>query len=174
MKQWYMLTLVGKDRPGIVAQLTGALFQAGCNLGEASMTRLGGNFTVMLMVEREETGKDLDDIVSPVTRSLGLDVHVDRIEGHLHPHTKPDVNIRVYGADKAGIVAKVTGALAEKGLNIVNLESTVGGTSEKPIYIMDIEGVAAKGISVLETALESLQQEEGLEVKITPIDTLIG
>ncbi|MFQ5443717.1 MAG: glycine cleavage system protein R [Nitrospinales bacterium] len=142
MKQWYMLTLVGKDRPGIVAQLTGALFQAGCNLGEASMTRLGGNFTVMLMVEREETGKD--------------------------------VNIRVYGAYMAGIVAKVTGALAEKGLNIVNLESTVGGTSEKPIYIMDIEGVAAKGISVLETALESLQQEEGLEVKITPIDTLIG
>jgi len=41
---WYMLTLVGEDRPGIVAKLTAALFAAGCNLGEATMARLGGIF----------------------------------------------------------------------------------------------------------------------------------
>ncbi|NIQ01387.1 MAG: amino acid-binding protein, partial [Nitrospinaceae bacterium] len=45
-----MLTLVGKDRPGIVARISEALFQGGCYLGEASMARLGGNFSIMLMV----------------------------------------------------------------------------------------------------------------------------
>ena len=49
MKRWHMLTLVGTDRPGIMAALTGTLFRAGCNLGEASMARLSGNFTIMLM-----------------------------------------------------------------------------------------------------------------------------
>ena len=40
MNHWYMLTLVGRDRPGIVAKVTAALFDGGCNLGEASMMRL--------------------------------------------------------------------------------------------------------------------------------------
>ncbi|MCG7961385.1 MAG: amino acid-binding protein, partial [Candidatus Thiodiazotropha taylori] len=41
--KWQMLTLVGEDQPGIVAQVTDALFRGGCTLGEASMLRLGGN-----------------------------------------------------------------------------------------------------------------------------------
>ena len=50
MNTWYMATFVGNDRSGIVAKVTKALFKGGCNLGEASMTRLGGNFTIMMMV----------------------------------------------------------------------------------------------------------------------------
>ena len=33
LADWYMLTLVGEDRPGIVAQVTRALFEAGGSLG---------------------------------------------------------------------------------------------------------------------------------------------
>jgi len=53
MDKWYMLTVVGEDRPGIVAKLTHALFEGGCDLGEASMMRLGGSFTIMLMVKTD-------------------------------------------------------------------------------------------------------------------------
>ena len=38
-QKWFMLTLVGEDRPGIVAHLSAALFDGGCNLGEATMMR---------------------------------------------------------------------------------------------------------------------------------------
>ena len=51
MSHWYMVTLVGKDRPGIVAHVTNALYEEGCNLGETSMLRLGGNFSIMMMVQ---------------------------------------------------------------------------------------------------------------------------
>ena len=37
MSNWYMLTVVGRDRPGIVSQVTLALYKGGGNLGEASM-----------------------------------------------------------------------------------------------------------------------------------------
>ena len=50
MNHWYMMTVVGKDRPGIVAHLSAALYDGGCNLGEASMIRLGANFSIMMMV----------------------------------------------------------------------------------------------------------------------------
>ncbi|HEY0634123.1 MAG TPA: ACT domain-containing protein [Gammaproteobacteria bacterium] len=173
MNHWYMLTLVGKDRPGIVAHLSSALFEGGCNLGEATMMRLGGNFSIMLMVQSELNSKGLHDLVMPVAESMGLHLHVDRIEGGLHQHLDPDVRITVYGADRAGIVAKVTGALAEAGLHILDLESDVAGSSDKPIYIMHIEGHAAEGIEALQSALEVVNKE-GIEVQIAPVQTLIG
>jgi len=111
--------------------------------------------------------------VAPVSDSLGLHLHVDRIEGELHRHLLPDVRISVFGADRAGIVAQVTGALAEAGLNILDLESDVGGTQEQPIYIMHIEGQAREGIEALRSALEIVARA-GIDVRIEPIDTLIG
>jgi glycine cleavage system transcriptional repressor len=174
MKKWFMLTLVGKDRPGIVAQVTRALYEGESNLGEASMVRLGGNFTVMLMVQFAGNEQALDDLIGPVSRSFDLRHHVDAIEGELLHHMEPDVRITVYGADRSGIVAEATGTLTEKGFNILNLESDVGGTVEKPIYVMTIEGVAEQGIEILEEALQKLAQEKGLETQLEPIDTMIG
>ena len=173
MNNWFMLTVVGKDRPGIVAHVTSALFDGGCNLGEASMMRLGGNFTIMLMVQHKGSVKSLLDMLDPVTSSLDLHVHIDGIEGELHRHVEPDVRITVFGADRAGIVAKVTGVLAEAGLNILNLESDVGGSEKQPIYIMHIEGCAAEGIESLQSALDVVIKE-GIDAKLTPVETLIG
>ena len=42
MENWLMLTFVGKDRPGIVAKVSQVLFDMQGNLGEASISRLGG------------------------------------------------------------------------------------------------------------------------------------
>lgn len=174
MKKWFMVTIVGKDQPGLVAKVSLALFQAGGNLGEASMTRLGTNFTIMLMAQIDGTANDLEKTLAPVAESLDLHCHVDLIEGDLHSHVQPDVRISVYGADCPGIVAEVTGALAEEGLNILNLETDVGGAEEEPVYIMNIEGAAAKGIAGLEKALAKLADEKNLETRLSPIDTMIG
>lgn len=174
MSKWYMLTLVGKDRTGIVSHVTSALFEGGCHLGEASMMRLGGNFTIMLMVRYEGKQKGLEELISTVAESMDLRLHVDPIDAELHHHVIPDIRISVYGADRAGIVAKVTQALEEVGFNILDLESDVGGTEEKPIYIMHIEGTATEGFEAVEATLEIMSKEEGVDTKISQIDTMIG
>lgn len=170
---WYMLTLVGEDQKGIVAHITSALYETGCNLGETSMMRLGGNFTIMMMVEFKGSRKALHDAISNVAESLGLNLHIDAIRAHLHQHQEPDVRISVYGADRAGIVAMVTMALSEVGLNILDLESDVAGTKEEPLYIMHIEGHATEGIEAVEAALE-IVREEGVQASLNKIDTMIG
>ncbi|GAB4357921.1 MAG: amino acid-binding protein [Gammaproteobacteria bacterium] len=173
MKHWYMVTLVGEDRPGIVAKVTSALYEGECNLGETSMMRLGENFTIMMMVSSDASASQLESLLRPVADSLGLRLHVDRIRGKLHSHLVPDVRITVSGADRAGIVAKVTSALAEAGLNILDLESDVAGSEEAPLYIMCIEGVAGEGVAALEAAVEVISRE-GIDIAISPIETLIG
>lgn len=174
MKKWFMLTLVGKDQPGIVARVSSALFESGCNLGETSMTRLGGNFAIMMMVQSEEPSDAWGKMLEPVSRSLNLRQHVDEIEGELHRHAQPNVMISLYGADRAGIVAEVTTALANAGFNILNLESDVGGTPETPVYVMQIEGLASGNPDVLQKTLAALSKEKNVVIRIAPIDTLIG
>lgn len=169
---WLMLTVVGADRSGIVARLTEALFRGGCNLGEASMARLGGNFAVMLMVEGGDAAA-LERLVRPVTDELGLRLHVDPIDGALHRHLEPNVQVTVHGADRPGIVAQVTGALARAGFNILDLSSDVGGSAERPIYVLLIDGHAAGGADAVERELAPLRAN-GIEVRINALDTLIG
>ncbi len=169
---WFMLTVVGADRSGIVARLTEALFRGGCNLGEASMARLGGNFAVMLMVEGGDAAA-LERLVRPVTDELGLRLHVDPIDGALHRHLEPNVQVTVHGADRPGIVAQVTGALARAGFNILDLSSDVGGSAERPIYVLLIDGHAAGGADAVERELAPLRAN-GIEVRINALDTLIG
>jgi len=175
MSQWFMLTLVGEDKRGIVAKVTQVLYENACYLGEASMIRLGGNFTIMLMVNYANSAEKLMKLLESTVQSLGLHLHIDAIKGKLHEHETPDVRISVHGSDRAGIVAQVTGVLAEAGMNILNLESNVGGTTKKPFYIMHIEGSAKEGIATLETAIRDLtQQYPDLKVKLESTETFIG
>ncbi|MET0082506.1 MAG: ACT domain-containing protein [Sedimenticola sp.] len=168
MSDWKMLTLVGEDRAGIVARVTEALYQHGWNLGEASMIRLGGNFTVMMMVRGNG---DLEGALSPVIDSMNLHLHVDEITGGLHQHVVPNIQVRVVGADRAGIVAQVTGALAEVGFNILELESDVAGTEECPVYIMNIQGISQVPLEKLEASLAGLGD---IDVNVSAIETMIG
>lgn len=172
-KHWYMLTLVGQDRPGIVAHITQTLYEGGCNLGEASMMRLGTSFSIMMMVQHEGAAQSLERLMQTEAESLDLHLHIDRIGGGLHHHLEPDVRISVYGADRAGIVAHVTSALTEAGLDILDLTSDVGGSEAEPIYIMHIEGRASEGIEALRSALE-IVEKEGVDARLIPVDTLVG
>ena len=50
MKQWFALSAIGRDRPGIVADLAELIFECDCNLEDSSMTILGGEFAVLLLL----------------------------------------------------------------------------------------------------------------------------
>ncbi|MEW5838746.1 MAG: ACT domain-containing protein [Pseudomonadota bacterium] len=169
---WKLLTLVGPDRPGIVAAVSRVLLGAGAELGEASMMRLGGLFTIMLMVGLDGDGVNLKGLLESVRNEFKLRVHVDELNAGLHRRIEPDVRITVYGADRTGIVFEVTDALAHAGLSITDLRSDVAGSEDKPIYIMNIEGVAQQGIEKLEQALADMPQD--MRVTLEAIDIVRG
>ena len=173
MKEWKMLTLVGQDKPGIVAKITTALFEMGAQLGEASMMRLGGNFTIMMMVKSELSNDKLNQSIESVTREMNLSSSFQTIEASLHHHEIPDSRITVYGADRPGIVSQATTHLLEAGFNIMDLEYDVAGSEADPIYIMQIEGIAANGLDALEKAIAQIKMD-GVNVDMTPIDVMIG
>ena len=67
---YFALTIVGRDRAGIVSQVTEILYDQGCNIADSSCSILGGQFAMILILchpeftDRESFGtafKPLED-----------------------------------------------------------------------------------------------------------------
>ena len=129
--------------------------------------------TIMMMASGSGGCEALETLLQPVARELGLQVHAYAVRGGLHRHLVPNIQVRVTGADRAGIVAKVTGALAEAGFNILELESDVAGTEEEPVYILCIQGYSEVTVEALQDALERIGELD-VTASVAPIETLIG
>ena len=176
MKQWYALSAIGKDRPGIVADLAELIFEHGCNLEDSSMTVLGGEFAVLLLFTG--AGEDLERRLSSVCKRLEwerrLTVFFRPLEGpplpYGHGERRSRYELFATGVDKAGIVARVCRILAERDVTIREMKtySRPEPESGTPLYTMRIEmGVPASvEIAALEKALERVAEELKIEITL--------
>jgi glycine cleavage system transcriptional repressor len=165
------VTVIGNDRPGIVASVSKALFDAGCNLEDVSSTILRGHFSMVLLVESPD-GTDhvaLEEKLSAVASDLGLTILARPVEEADANVAEPTHMVSVYGADKPGIVFHVTELLAKRGANITDLTSRVIGAEDDPVYALMLEITAPDGVD-LEAALTELRSEIGVDASVHPIE----
>lgn len=164
------VTVIGNDRPGIVAGVTKVLFDEGCNLEDVTSTILRGHFSMVLIVRPPDgvTSEDLGAALGPTAEALGLVVTarpVDEIETRV---TAPTHMVSVYGADKPGIVYRVAQALAEAGANVTDLTSRVIGEPDDPVYALMLE-VAAEGVDVGSVVSQAVS-DLGVDTSVHPIE----
>ena len=48
-REWFILSAIGRDRPGLVAELAQLIYDADANLEDSRMTILGSDFAVILL-----------------------------------------------------------------------------------------------------------------------------
>jgi glycine cleavage system transcriptional repressor len=176
MKRQVALSAIGQDRPGIVAGLAEALFEQGCNLEESSMTRLKGEFAILLLVTLPEDGAAaaLESALEPVARRLGLTLLVrelrpEEIEGADDSRTRP-YTLVVYGGDRPGIVYRVTRAASRHGFNITDLRTRVTGAA--PVYslLMEVEVPSDAAAETFRDELAALKRELRVETTFEPVE----
>jgi len=149
----FSLSAVGADRPGIVAGVSGALVDLGCNLEDSTMTILHGHFAILLVVSSPEdvTSEELESAIEPVAQAFDLTVAVRPLSGSNGNDQKPDSTggepwtISVHGADRPGIVHAVTSALAEAQGNVVDLATHLVGEAGSPVYVMTLRATLPGG-----------------------------
>ena len=171
-KYWYLLSLVGKDRPGIVARLSAGLCKNGCNLGDSSMARLGDNFVIMIAVQFGGSQEALSNIVSPLAGSMDLKQSLMEIEEGTHD-IEPDVRINIYSDERMGIIEDVTSMLTESGLNILSLESNLDNNQPNNTYSIHIEGTVSEGITPIYDVLDRLSDEKNIQSQLIPINSQV-
>ena len=174
--QYVAVTAVGRDRPGIVAEFSGALFRLGCNLEETTMTRLRGEFAMLLLVRlpADASPGDLTSALAGTAGRLGLSLAIRPIEPELTPPTPEGEGyiLRVYGADRPGIVHAVTSLLAERGLNITDLNTRVIPGEGGPVYVMvlEVDLLSGQAAEALRPELERLSRELSVEVALGALE----
>src|SRR3569833_2360332 len=166
MKQVVVITASGQDRPGIVAALAKAMFDIGANLDDATMTRLHDAFATMVSAALPE-GMSVDDCraaLKPVAESNGLTLTVQAVPSNRVEDAPPDHLLTVYGTDKPGIVYHVAQKLADRGINITDMDTRRAGSDEAPLYIMVIE--IASGNVDLSQDLALLRREHQVDIAL--------
>jgi glycine cleavage system transcriptional repressor len=171
----FALSAIGRDRPGIVAEVTRALLGHSLNITDSQMAVLSGHFTMMLIVTAPD-GTDLDLVheeLAGTRERLGLDALSLSPLGAAAPGdaAEPSQIVTVYGVDHPGIVHAVSSALAERDITITDLETRVVGAADAPIYAVVLEVVLKPGTAAeVEAALGATGGEQGVEVSLRPLE----
>jgi glycine cleavage system transcriptional repressor len=173
----FALSAIGRDRPGIVAGVSGALLRQGANIEDSRMAILGGHFTMMLIVSTA-TGADVDALRRELEEErgrLGLGALTIEEVADEHGIVRPEAShvVTVYGADHPGIVASVAGALADMGVNVVDVAThLVEEEGAQPLYAMMMEVDLPEGVAPdrLEAELREVADRERLDLSVRAVE----
>jgi glycine cleavage system transcriptional repressor len=156
------ITVIGQDRPGIVADVAEVLARVGANLTDSTMTRLRGHFA-MTLICTGPTAAEAEAVLAPLTADGQLLAAVRAVgaEAENAPAGEPYL-LAVHGADRLGIVAAVTRVVAQAGGNVTDLTTRLAG----PLYVLiaevDLPAAAAQPL-----AAKLAEVAAGLEVEVT-------
>ena len=173
MAQRWIVTALGQDRPGIVSGVTEALYRMGCNLEDSAMTRLEGEFAIMLIFSSpSRLGRDaLERGFHSLERRLRLAIHLRPLA--LRETAAPKSSgtpfvVSVYGADRPGIVFHVSKALAAKRLNITDVQThRSAGRKGKSLYVMLLEVEApVRTASSMRAMMKRLEKQLGVTISV--------
>jgi len=144
-----IISVLGQDRPGIIAAVTRILFERDCNIENVSQTILQNEFSGIFIASVPKTLSEadlhrcLDDGLSP----MGLHVFEKWVSAATPAQTavasEPFV-VTTRGPDRKGLVATITGIMADYRVNVTNLQAVFKGGDDPDanimIYEVDIPG----------------------------------
>jgi len=175
-----LITISGKDKPGIIAKVSGLLFARGCNLEDISMTLLEGQFAMMMtacLPSQEVMARVLQGLELLTDTPWSMDCHVTELKGKIacgkkHARGSLPYMVTAFGKDRTGIVYEVSRALAGMRVNITDLDSRILGKGIKTTYAMLLEvDVPGKVIlAKLKALLVRVSRKLKIEIQIKPLE----
>lgn len=168
----FLLSGFGVDRPGMVATVSQVLLQLGANLEDATMTRLGGQFAMLILFTVES---DLDAIQTAIAPWSDLHLFVSAVDADLPLSNGGDRHlIRVSGADHPGILQGVSRYLAESSVNITDVSSRRLQGGQQAIYLlfMEVELPSELSLATLRRDLNQMQAQLGVEIQVESVEAI--
>jgi glycine cleavage system transcriptional repressor len=171
----YIMTAFGKDRVGIVADVTRLLYENDCNLEDTTMSMLADEFTLSLLFSSQQD--DIEELLARECRRLEMEKEISAFVRPLQALQEKaqkgfkTCTLHIEGLDQAGIVYKTSQFLADNKLNILQLNSTATASPQSgaTIYCMDIRIQVPEEVSLdqVEDQLSSVADELHVDVMMS-------
>jgi len=171
-KTYLVLTIIGPDKRGIVANVTEMMLDYHASIEESRMTRLGGEFAMIMLLSlpmeyKEHCCTNLEKFkeqgLTVFSRETNL-LRLKKFQGYI-PY-----QISVWGADHVGIVHAVAEYLTDEKIQVEDIEThvTKAPLSGTPLFSMDavIQAPPELTLPELRESLEELGDELGIDISI--------
>ncbi|MGN6782178.1 MAG: glycine cleavage system protein R [Marmoricola sp.] len=163
------VTVLGHDRPGIIAEATAAIAGLGLNLEDSTMTLLRGHFAMMLLTDGAATAEEVEDALAPLAADGTLTVSVRSVPEEAGASGGAPYLLSVHGGDRAGIVSAVIGEVARVGGNVTDLTTRLAGD----LYVLSAECDLAPTVDVaaLRSAIADVAGGLGVHASLSPVES---
>lgn len=169
-----MLTVVGDDRVGLVKALADVVAGNGGNWERSHLAELAGTFAGVVLVTVPDRQADrLRAALAPLEGLL--DVAVRTTDAETEPREeRRRVRLDLLGNDRPGIVAAVSGVLAQHGLGVADLQTLTreapmaGGLLFEASAVVTVDSEAT--LEAVRADLEELASEVLVDVAVAELD----
>lgn len=166
----YAVTVLGHDRPGIIADTTAGLAGLGLNIEDSTMTLLRGHFAMMLLCRGAVEPTAIESALAGLAADGDLDVAVRPVTDEPAPASGGTAWVlTVHGGDRPGIVSEVVAQVASAGGNITDLTTRLAG--DLYLLVAELDLPVAADAEVLAASIRSAAERVGVAATLRPADT---
>ncbi|HET6153716.1 MAG TPA: ACT domain-containing protein [Marmoricola sp.] len=163
------ITVLGHDRPGIIAGTTGVLADLGLNIEDSTMTLLRGHFAMMLISEGSTDASTVEEALGGLTVDGTLSVSVREVPAEQAPSRGTAYLLSVHGGDRPGIVSTMIGRIADAGGNVTDLTTRLAG--DLYVLLAEVDLPASADPDALARALAGAGAAVGVEVTLRALES---
>lgn len=121
MKQHLIVTVIAKDRPGVIETLAAVVCEHDGNWEESRMVNLCGKFSGLILVTLDDSKIEALKADLAQLADKGIRTLIDIAEQFDTPESYREIRFNLVGNDRPGIVREVAQALAARNINVEEL-----------------------------------------------------
>lgn len=173
-----VLSAVGPDKPGIVAQVSKLILDSGANLEDSRMSVLAGDFALLVLFSGPKDAiATVTDRAEAIGASLGLQIRFH--EATPKPPRKGEhrvYEVDMAGVDQPGIVHRVSAIVAALDANVLALDSRFveAAFQGTPVFHLHalVDLPAGRDVSALASQLERIAEDLNMNLHISPVEDI--
>lgn len=169
----FIISAVGPDSPGMAHALAQRLFDANCNLEDTTMTRLSGQFAMILAVSppADLTLEALELQLQSLHDSHGLTIDMVAATSAQNAE-KPRHILTAYGPETSGLLARVTQVLAEREVNVTDVQTRIASAGMAYVMLFELEIPDQLSADELEDELRHRAPDLQISLRASEAETL--
>jgi glycine cleavage system transcriptional repressor len=165
----HAITVLGHDRPGIIAETTAALARLGLNIEDSTMTLLRGHFAMMLITDGAAGSGEIESALAGLTEGGALAVTVRAVPVESATARGSAYLLTVHGGDRPGIVSSVIAEVARVGGNVTDLTTRLAG--ELYVLLAECDLPESVDASALEASIKTVAAGLGVDASLRPLES---
>ncbi len=171
MSSLYVISAVGKDKPGLVYSVSNVLAELGINIVDVDARSVRGHFSLFIVIDLSTSKYGFEKMytsLKPLESNFNLGLNIEPYEAGRRKIEKRLMVLTVMGLDRPGIVAGVSGIVAEININIETVRMIARGD-----YIameLTVDASEVEEISVARKTLYQFSEKTGLDVSLRDHD----